>query len=75
VTTTAGHAVPRGGAVPAPDRAEAAAEDLVLRLTEKQALGASRPARLEPRPTQRSRASIDDELFDQTPQAAAGGRR
>jgi hypothetical protein len=75
VTTPVGRSAPRRAADTAPDRAEVAAEDLVLRLTEKQALDGWRPTRPEPRPTQRSRASIDDELFDQTPRAAAGGRR
>ena len=34
-----------------------------------------RPARSDPRPTQRSRASIDDELFDSAPRTVAGARR
>lgn len=54
------------------DRAEAAAEDLVLRLTEKQIASEARPA---PRPSVRSRASIDDELFDAAPRTALGTRR
>jgi len=58
-----------------PDRAEAAAEDLVLRLTETQIAPEARPARLEPRPTTRSRATIDDELFDTAPRTALGTRR
>jgi hypothetical protein len=69
---------PRPAADLPPDRAEAAAEDLVLRLTERQPpqdAPAARPARLEPRPTARSRASIDDELFESAPRASLGGRR
>jgi hypothetical protein len=59
-----------------PDDAEAAAEDLVLRLTESQMLAkAAPPARQEPRPTARSRASVDDDLFEAAPRALAGGRR
>ncbi len=56
------------------DRAKAAAEDLVLRLTERPAPTAER-VRLDPRIGARSRATIDDELFDSTPRTAAGGRR
>ena len=56
------------------DRAQAAAEDLVLRLTERPAPPAER-VRLDPRIGARSRATIDDELFDSTPRTAAGGRR
>jgi hypothetical protein len=60
------------------DRAEAAAEDLVLRLTEKQVIPPA-PSRLEPRASARSRASIDDDLFDSdprtAPRTAMGGRR
>lgn len=56
-----------------PERAEAAAEDLVLRLTERLPQ-TSPPARLEPRASARSRASVDDDLFDSGPRAA-GGRR
>jgi hypothetical protein len=58
----------------APIHAEAAAEELLLRLTERPLAEAPRPARLEPRPTPRSREMIDDDLFD-APMAAAGGRR
>jgi hypothetical protein len=57
------------------DRAEAAAEDLVLRLAEKQIASEARTARPEPRPSVRSRASIDDELFDAAPRTALGTRR
>jgi hypothetical protein len=56
------------------ERAAAAAEDLVLRLTEKQMLAPDRPLRLEPRATPRSRASVDDDLFETAPRTAAGGR-
>jgi hypothetical protein len=55
-------------------RAEAEAEDLVLRLTEREA-AAARPGRLDPRIAARSRANIDDDLFESAPRAAAGGRR
>jgi hypothetical protein len=59
---------------PSPDP-EAAAEELVLRLTERQALAAAPVRRLdEPRPVMRSRASIDDDLFEASPRLA-GGRR
>jgi hypothetical protein len=57
------------------DRAEAAAEELVLNLTEKQVPPPQRPLRPEPRPTPRSRASVDDDLFDSTPRTPLGGRR
>ena len=46
------------------DRAEAAAEELVLNLTERQVPPPERPLRPEPRPTPRSRASVDDDLFE-----------
>lgn len=66
---------PRRGLDLPPERAEAVAEDLVLRLTESQMLSQGRPARAEPRVSPRSRASVDDELFEAAPRAAAGGRR
>ena len=66
---------PRAFLGDAPDRAELDAEDLVLKLSEKQVIAHPRPGRFEPRATPRSRASVDDDLFDQSPRAAAGGRR
>lgn len=66
------------------DRIEAAAEDLVLRLTETEMLARStQPVRREPaadlrqdpRMAPRSRASIDDDLFDAAPRGRAGARR
>jgi hypothetical protein len=56
------------------ERAEAAAEDLVLRLTERAAPAPER-VRLDPRIGVRSRATIDDDLFDSKPRSAVGGRR
>lgn len=65
--------------------AEAAAQDLVLRLTETQMLSrdrggerlaADRPTRAEPlRAARPARASIDDDLFEAPPRASAGARR
>jgi len=59
------------------DPAEAAAEDLVLRVTERSAPPAPAPerVRMDPRISARSRAVIDDDLFDSTPRNAAGARR
>jgi len=61
------------------DQAEAAAEDLLLRLTDAEPelapAPAPRPARLELKPTARSRASVDDDLFDSAPRTALGARR
>jgi hypothetical protein len=65
---------PRRGEAP-PEPAEAEAEDLVLGLTERQPPAADRPLRLDTRPTPRSRASVDDDLFEAAPRATAGGRR
>jgi hypothetical protein len=58
-----------------PAQAEAAADDLVLRLTGRQALTGKGPARTEPRPTPGSRANVDEDLFDSGPRLVAGGRR
>jgi hypothetical protein len=62
------------------DEAEAAAEDLLLRLTDAEPAPAPvreppRPARMELKPTPRSRASVDDDLFDSAPRTALGARR
>lgn len=62
------------------DEAEAAAEDLLLRLTDAEPAPAPvreppRPVRMELKPTPRSRASVDDDLFDSSPRTALGARR
>jgi hypothetical protein len=63
------------------DEAEAAAEDLLLRLTDAepgqppQPAPALRAVRIEPRASARSRASVDDDLFDLSPRTALGARR
>lgn len=62
------------------DEAEAAAEDLLLRLTDAEPAPAPareppRPVRMELKPSPRSRASVDDDLFDSSPRTALGARR